>query len=146
MRLVIDSNIFVSSLDPEDIFHTESHPILHKILTLEIEDFWFALVLVEVVCVLRQRTNSENLVNAVYKNLSHLPAINWLDTTLEVAQRASLLNAKTGRKGGDPIGLQVAEQYESPLLPKDKQITQKVQKEILVFEPLELSPSYGNID
>ena len=79
------------------------------------------LVLVEVVCVLRRRTNSENLAIAVYKNLSQLPAINWLDINLEVAQRASMLGAKTGLKGADTIVFQVAEQYGIPLLTKDKE-------------------------
>ena len=139
MRLVIDSNIFVSSLDPKDIFHAECHPILEKMLTFEIEALCPALVLVEVTCVLRRRTNSENLAIAVYKNLARLPAINWLDITLEVAQRASMLGVKTGLKGGDAIVLQVAEQYGIPLLTKDKEIKQRAPKEILVFEPSEIS-------
>jgi len=28
VRLVIDSNIFISSLDPKDIFHSECYPVL----------------------------------------------------------------------------------------------------------------------
>jgi hypothetical protein len=28
MRLVVDSNIFISSLDPKDIFHSECYPIV----------------------------------------------------------------------------------------------------------------------
>ena len=28
MRLVIDSNIFVSGLDPKDVFHSECYPII----------------------------------------------------------------------------------------------------------------------
>lgn len=139
MRLVIDSNIFVSSLDPKDIFHAECYPILEKILTLEIEALCPSLVLVEVTCVLRRRTNSESLAVAVYKNLSQMPAINWLDITLEVAERASMLGAMTGLKGGDSILLQVAEQYGIPLLTKDKEIKQKSPKGIVVLEPTEIS-------
>lgn len=37
MRLVVDSNIFISSLDPKDIFHSECYPIFEKILSFEIE-------------------------------------------------------------------------------------------------------------
>ena len=85
MRFVIDSNIFISSLDPKDIFHDECYPIFEKILTFEIEALCPSLVLVEVVCVIRRRTNSEKLAVAVYKNLSQIPAINWLDINLEVA-------------------------------------------------------------
>lgn len=139
MRFVIDSNIFVSSLDPKDIFHAECYPILEKILTFEIEALCPSLVLVEVTCVLRKRTNSESLAVAIYKNLSQMLAINWLDITLEVAERASMLGAKTGLKGGDTIVLQVAEQYGIPLLTKDKEIKQKSPKGILVLEPSEIS-------
>jgi len=139
MRLVIDSNIFVSSLDPKDIFHAECYPILEKILTFEIEALCPSLVLVEVTCVLRRRTNSEDLAVAIYKNLSQMPAINWLDITLEVAERASMLGAQTGLRGGDTIVLQVAEQYGIPLLTKDKEIKQKSPKSILVLEPSETS-------
>lgn len=138
MRFVIDSNIFISSLDPKDIFHDECYPIFEKILTFEIEALCPAIVLVEVVCVIRRRTNSEKLAVAVYKNLSQIPAINWLDINLEVAQRASFLGAKTGLKGADTIVLQVAEQYGIPLLTKDRELKQKAPKGILVFEPSEI--------
>lgn len=113
--------------------------LFEKILTFEIEALCPSLVLVEVTCVLRRRTNSENLAVAIYKNLSQMPAINWLDITLEVAERASMLGAKTGLRGGDTIVLQVAEQYGIPLLTKDKEIKQKPPKGILVLEPSETS-------
>lgn len=139
MRLVIDSNIFVSSLDPEDIFHDECYPILEKILTFEIEALCPSLVLVETTCVLRRRTNSEQIAVAIYKNLAQMPAINWLDINLEVAERASMLGAKTRLRGGDTIVLQVAEQYGIPLLTKDREIKQKSPKNIMVLEPTEIS-------
>ena len=138
MRLVVDSNIFVSALDPKDIFHKECYPVLEKLLDEEIEALCPVLVLVEVTSVIRRRTNSQDIAVAVYKNLSSLPAINWLDITLEVAQRACFLSTKTGLKGADAIILQVAEQYKIPLLTKDKEIKQKAPKEIKVIAPSEL--------
>jgi len=108
-------------------------------LNLEIEALCPSLVLVEVTCVLRRRTNSEDVAIAVYKNLAQLPAINWLDITVEVAERACMLGSRTGLKGGDAIVLQVAEQYGIPLLAKDKEIKQKSPKGIIVHEPSEIS-------
>lgn len=58
-----------------------------------------------------------------------------MDITLEVAERASMLGAKTGLRGGDAIVLQVAEQYGVPLLTKDKEMKNKATKGILIFEP-----------
>ncbi len=60
MRLVVDSNIFVSSLDPKDIFHSECYPVFERILAFEIEALCPALVLVETTCVIRRRTSSED--------------------------------------------------------------------------------------
>ncbi len=135
MRLVVDSNIFISSLDPKDVFHSECYPIFEKIVKFEIEALCPVLVLVETVCVIRRRTNSENTARSVYKSLSSLPSINWFDVTLAVAERACLLGAKTGLKGGDAIVLQVAEEYGIPLLTKDKEMKGKAPTGILVFEP-----------
>ncbi len=73
-----------------------------------------ALVLVETTCVLRRRTNSEEIATAIYRNLARMPAVNWLDITIEVAQRASMLGARAALRGGDTIVLQVAEQYGVP--------------------------------
>lgn len=139
MKLVIDSNILVSSLDPKDIFHSECYPIFERVLNLEIEALCPTLVLVETTCVLYRRTNDEDIVSKIYQNLALLPSINWLDITLEVAEGACMLGVKTGLKGGDAIVLQVAEQYGIPILTKDKEMKDKAPKGVFVFEPIDLS-------
>jgi len=138
MKLVIDSNIFVSSLDPNDTFHSECYPIFEKLLSFEFEALCPALVLIETTCIIRRRTNSEKISIAVYKDLARLPSVNWLDITFDVAERACMLGSRTGVKGGDAIVLQVAEQYGIPLLTKDKEMKKKAVKGILVFEPSDL--------
>ncbi|MFQ5976460.1 MAG: type II toxin-antitoxin system VapC family toxin [Candidatus Hydrothermarchaeales archaeon] len=135
MKLVIDSNIFVSSLDPKDIFHSECYPLFEKLLSFEIECLCPAIVLVETTCVIRRRTNSESIAVSIYQNLVRLPSINWLDITVEVAERACMLGSKIGLRGGDAIVLQVAEQHGIPLLTKDKEMKEKGSKSILIFEP-----------
>ena len=135
MRLVVDSNIFISSLDPKDIFHSDCYSIFERMVNFDIEALCPALVLVETTCVIRRRTNSEDAARAVYKSLSSLPSINWFDITLAVAERACLLGTRTGLKGGDAIVLQVAEEYGIPLLTKDKEMKDKAPSGILVYEP-----------
>ena len=76
---------------------------------------------------------------AIYKNLAQMPAINWLDISLEVAERSSMLGAQTSLRGADTIVLQVAEQYGIPLLTKDKEIKRKSPKGIIVLDPTEIS-------
>nr|BAL54681.1 hypothetical conserved protein [uncultured Acetothermia bacterium]BAL58333.1 hypothetical conserved protein [Candidatus Acetothermum autotrophicum] len=138
MKLVFDSNILVSSLDSNDLFHAECYPVFEKLLSSEIEALCPALVLVETACVIRRRTNSEELAVATYKNLARLPSITWLDITLDVAERACVLCSQTGLRGGDAIVLQVAEQYGIPLLTKDQEMKAKAPKGILIFEPSDL--------
>lgn len=135
MRLVVDSNIFISSLDPKDIFHSECYPLFERILNFEIEALCPALVLVETTCVIRRRTGSEDAARNVYKSLYLLPSINWFNITFAVIERACLLGAKTGLRGADTIVLQVAEEYGIPLLTKDKEIKDKAPTGIRVFEP-----------
>jgi len=138
MRLVIDSNIFISSLDPKDIFHSECYPIFERIIRFEIEALCPVLVLVETTCVIRRRTNNEEAARNIYRSLTSLPSINWLDIALAVAERACLLGARTGLKGGDTLVLQVAEEYGIPLLTKDKEMKAKAPAGILVYEPIDL--------
>ena len=138
MKLVVDSNIFVSSLDPKDIFHSECYPVFERILAFEIEALCPALVLVETTCVIRRRTSSEDAARLVYKNLSALPSINWFDITLAVAERACVLGAMTGLKGGDALVLQVAEEFGVPLLTKDKEIKDKAPAGLIVLQPDEV--------
>ena len=139
MRFVIDSNIFVSSLDPKDIFYYECYPIFEKLLGFEVEALCPVIVLVETICVLRRRTNSEEIACGIYKDLVLVPSINWLDINLDVAERACILGARTGLKGGDAIVLQVAEQYGIPILTKDKEMKNRASEGILVFEPVDLT-------
>ena len=139
MRIVVDSCIFISSLDRNDIFHSECYPIFGKIVNLEIDALCPAIVLAETICALRRKTNSEEIALRVYRNLAFLPGIKWLDISINAVERACFLGVKTGLKGGDAIVLQVAEQYNIPLLTKDKEIKEKSPKHILVFDPTELA-------
>lgn len=86
MKLVIDSNVFVGALDPNDIFHSECYPLFEKLLDLAIEAVCPVLILVETTCAIRRRTNSELIARRAYRKLSVMPAINWLDITLPVAK------------------------------------------------------------
>jgi len=138
MRLVIDSNIFISSLDPKDIFHSKCYPIFERIIRFEIEALCPVLVLVETTCVICRRTNNEEAARNIYRSLTSLPSINWLDIALAVAERACLLGARTRLKGGDTLVLQVAEEYGIPLLTKDKEMKAKAPAGILVYEPIDL--------
>jgi len=96
MKFVIDTNIFVSSLDPNDIFHRECYPIFNKILEFEVQAACPALILAETCCILNRRTNDKDFTRKIYQRLSILPSIVWLPLTLEVSENACELGIKTG--------------------------------------------------
>ncbi|MBF0607935.1 MAG: PIN domain-containing protein [Magnetococcales bacterium] len=121
MRYVaIDSNIFVSSLDPGDVFHNECYPIFERLLREEFNAICSCLVLVETVCVISRRLNYEKIATDVYNELASLSSIQWIDITSEIAARACLLGIETTLKGGDAIILQTARKFAIPLVTKDK--------------------------
>lgn len=138
MKLVIDSNIFVSSLDKKDIFYPECFPIFDRLINFEIEALCPLIVLIETTCVIRRKTKDKSLAYSIYKHLFHLPSINWLNITADVAERACLLGIKTGLKGGDSLVLETAEQYSIPLLTMDKEMKNKGTGNMIIVTPSEL--------
>lgn len=138
MRLVVDSNIFVSGLDPKDVFHSECKPIIDRIVKMELEAVCPTLVLVEVVCVIKRRTSNELTARRTLKNLSRLPSIIWLELSFPVALKASILGSQTGVKGGDAVVIQVSEQLGIPLLTNDREIGSKAPKGVIVWDPSHL--------
>ncbi|MGC8783845.1 MAG: type II toxin-antitoxin system VapC family toxin [Armatimonadota bacterium] len=139
MRLVIDSNIFVSALDPNDVFHSDCYPVIERLLSREVEAVCPLLVLVEVTCVLRRRTGSEPLARSVLRSLLQWPSIEWLDITREAAEHAAALGARTGVRAGDALILRVAEQYDIPLLTKDKEMKQKRPESVQVIDTSDMT-------
>lgn len=139
MRLVIDSNIFVSSLEPKDIFHNQCLPIFKKILKNKIEAVCPLIILAETICILRRRTDDEILSMDVYKALSRLPSIEWLSLSIDMVEKACILGCKNSLKGADAIVLHTAEHYGIPLLTNDKEIKSRTPKNIIVITPLELN-------
>ena len=137
LNLVVDSNIFVGGLDPNDTLHQECVPLIERIVTGEIEALCPALVLVETTCVFRRRTTVELAFN-VKEALARLPSILWLDINSDVAERACVLGIRTGLRGGDALVLQVAEQYGFPLVTMDREIREKAPAGISVLEPREV--------
>ncbi|MCL6473742.1 MAG: type II toxin-antitoxin system VapC family toxin [Firmicutes bacterium] len=135
MKLVVDSNVFISALDPNDVFHSQCYPVLEKMLSAQLEAVCPVLVLAEVTCVIRRRTGSEGVAAAVCHQLVRWSSISWTDITLDVAESASILGAQIGVKGGDAIVLQVALEYGVPLLTLDKEMRLKAPPNVMVITP-----------
>lgn len=138
MRLVIDSNILVSALDPADKFHTECIPIFNSLLAFQTEAICPISVLAETVCALSRRISDDQISRSVYRSLAALPAINWLDVDSSVVKRACALGIKSKVRGGDALVLQVAFHYGIPLVTKDKELKNRAPRRIQVYDPSEV--------
>ncbi len=138
MKLVIDSCVLVSGLDPADKFHSECLPLLDRIAGLDIQARCPVLVLAEVVCVLARRTKDQSLARLAYQRLSLLPSVNWLEVSLEAVEWACELGIRTGLKGADAIVLQVAEEQGIPLVTLVQEIKRKAPEGVWVYEPSEV--------
>jgi len=135
VQVVVDSNILISALDPQDQFHAECFPLFSRLLEQEIRALCPAFVLVETTCVLRRRTKNPQFAWEAYQDLLRLASITWMPLPLETAVRACQLGIETGLKGGDAIVLQAAVESGIPLLTKDREIHAKAPATVQLFEP-----------
>lgn len=142
MRVVIDSNVFISALDPRDQFYPECQPIFNLLLEEDLQALCPLLVLIETTCVIRRRTGRPKFAREVYRNLLRLTSITWLPLSLEIADRACELGIQTGLKGGDAIVLQVADDYRLPLMTKDREIHDQAPGVLTIMEPRQLLPAW----
>ena len=138
MKLVVDSNIFISSLDRLDIFHSECAPLFEKIIHRQIKVLSPLIVLAETVCILGRRLESKDLARRAYRDLAFQPAIHWLELKAAEAEEACELGIQTGLKGSDALVVQVAVKSGLPLLTKDKEIQAKAPASVQLIEPNDL--------
>jgi predicted nucleic acid-binding protein len=122
MKVVVDSCIFVSALNPKDIFHAECFPIFEKIIKSEISVKCPFIVLTETCCILNRRTQDENLAHESIEVLTSIPSIEWIDLTSDTAKKSCELGIKSKLKGNDSIILQTANEFEISLITKDGEI------------------------
>lgn len=130
MRAVFDSNIFISALDPNDIFHSKAKPLLTRLQAHDIELYEPALVLIEVSAALHRRTKQPDTVRRVFNDLLHHESINWVDVTLETIIETNEIAIETSLRGADAVIVHVADSFELPLVTQDGEITQRTPERI----------------
>lgn len=138
MRLVVDSNIFISSLDRQDLFHSECSAILAKLIHKQIKVVSPLIVWVETICILGRRMENKEVARRAYRDPAFQPAINWLELSAAEAEEACELGIQTGLKGSDALVVQVAIRSGLPLLTKDREIHAKAPATVQLFEPGDL--------
>jgi predicted nucleic acid-binding protein len=138
MRVVLDSNVFVSAFDPKDTAHSLCLPVLESVLAGSLEVVCPKLVLIETVCALNRRVGDSAVSVSIAHELARMPTIAWCDLDLDMTRRACQLGVSTGLRGGDAIVMQVAEDSGLPLVTEDKEIKLRAPQRVAVISSLEL--------
>jgi len=134
MQLTLDSSIFVAALRKDEKSHPEALRLFQQIKDgqhIAIEPY---SVLVEVVAAIRRRTNSKLLADRVKNDFLNIGSLIFIDIDSTVAENAASLAADIGVRGMDAIVIQVAREYNAPLISLDMEMIEKAKQVVEVKE------------
>jgi predicted nucleic acid-binding protein len=132
MDLVLDSSVIVAALRKEESKHVECKRMLERVKSGEILALEPYTVLVEVVAAIRRRTDSRKLAERVKRDLLHI--LDFWEFTSFRAEKACDLANKTAVRGMDAIIIQIAEEFDAPLVSLDKEMMEKAKSLIKIKE------------
>lgn len=130
MYLTIDSSVFVSALDEKEIHHKESKALFEKVKDGVHIVFEPYTVLVEVVSAIRRKTGDKELARKVKENLLKIDTIKFFEFEKIRANKSADIGVKTGNRGMDAIVVQIAKEFNVPLVTLDGELTEKSKSEV----------------
>ena len=128
MQLILDSSVFVAALRKDEKSYPEALRLFQQIKDgkhIAIEPY---SVLVEVVAALRRRTNSNLLANRVKNDFLNIGSLVFVDIDSTIAEKAADLAADIGVRGMDAIVIQVAREYNAPMVSMDMEMVEKAKQ------------------
>jgi len=125
MMLTLDSSIIIAALREQEEKHKQCIRLLEKIKNAEYFVVEPYTVLIEVVAAIRRRTGSEQLAERVKKDLQRIDSIYFLELESERANEASDIAKKSGMRGMDAIVVQIANEFNAPLVSLDNDMIAK---------------------
>jgi len=125
MMLTLDSSIIIAALREQEEKHKQCIRLLEKIKNAEYLVVEPYTVLIEVVAAIRRRTGSEQLAERVKKDLQRIDSIYFLELESERANEASDIAKKSGMRGMDAIVVQIANEFNAPLVSLDNDMIAK---------------------
>ena len=127
MRICLDSSVIVSALRKQEVNHEVSKDLLRKVKDGEYIAIEPYIVLVEITAAIRRRTGSSELADRVKNDLLNIDNINFMDLGYERAFQAADIAQMIGVRGMDAIVIQIAKEFDIPLITLDKEMIEKAE-------------------
>ncbi|MCL7475551.1 MAG: type II toxin-antitoxin system VapC family toxin [ANME-2 cluster archaeon] len=125
MNICLDSSVIVAALRKQEVHHEVARNLLESIKDGEhiaIEPY---IVLIEIVAAIKRRTGSTELANRVKNDFLAIDTINFMDLESTRASDASEIAMNLGVRGMDAIVIQIAKEFNVPLITLDKEMIEK---------------------
>ncbi|MCJ7615319.1 MAG: type II toxin-antitoxin system VapC family toxin [Desulfobacterales bacterium] len=117
--------MIVAALRKQEVHHEAAKNLLKTIKDGEhiaIEPY---IVLIEIVAAIKRRTGSSELAKRVKNDFLAIDTINFMDLESTRANDASEIAIKLGVRGMDAIVIQMAKEFNVPLITLDKEMIEK---------------------
>ena len=136
MDICLDSSVIVTALRKQEKSHLAAKDVLRKVKDgshIAIEPY---TVLIEVTAALKRRTGSKELALRVRNDLLAINTISFMGLDAESAADAAEIAAEIGVRGMDAIVIQVAKEFDIPLVTLDQEMLEKAK---LVVDVMDLN-------
>jgi predicted nucleic acid-binding protein len=133
-RITIDSSVIVAALHENEVKHKECKSLFEKVKNgeyLAIEPF---IVLVEVVAAIKRRTGSSHLAERVKTDLCNIDSIVFMEVVSYRAHEAADIAKEIGVRGMDAIVIQIAREFNVPLVSLDSEMLERSKSIIRINE------------
>jgi predicted nucleic acid-binding protein len=136
MKVVVDSNIFVSLYFETEKFHKKAREFYEKVLLKEIEPISSALMLPEICGSISRRIGKDEAkrVRAEIESLVKKGVLKLEKITMERINSATTLAIDLQIKGADSLFVSLAKELEAPFLTFDEEVKKKIKGKIKLFE------------
>lgn len=117
--LTLDSSVIIAALRKQERKHSECRSLVERVKDGELVALEPYTVLVEVVAAVRRRTGDSDLASRVRNDLQDIETLNFLELTSVRSRLASEIAEEIGVRGMDAIVIQVAREFDIPLISLD---------------------------
>jgi len=123
--ITLDSSVIVAALREQEEKYVACKKLLERVKNGEFAALETYTVLVEVVAAIKRRTKSESLAERVKNDLENIDTIKFLDLISSRANSAADIAKETGVRGMDAIVIQIAKEFNAPLVSLDEEMTKR---------------------
>ncbi|MCK5661141.1 MAG: type II toxin-antitoxin system VapC family toxin [Methanosarcinales archaeon] len=125
MQICLDSSVIVAALRKQEVHHNAAIDILEKVKNGEYIAIEPQIVLVEVAAAIKRRTGSTELANRVMDDLLAIDTIHFTDLESRRAEDVTEIAINIGVRGMDAIVIQIAKEFNIPLITLDMEMIEK---------------------